>query len=97
MSYSIIETNMPNDQANNEQQPVKKVRDHNPHSMPHRPESKEAISKTQKARWAMLRQIVDKKTISEDRVREIVKETIANFIKNETTPVNNDKPIEIRL
>lgn len=97
MSYSIIETNMLNDQTNNEQQPVKKVRDHNPHSMPHRPESKEAISKTQKARWAMLRQIVDNKTVTEARVREIVKETIADYIKIKATPVDNNKPINIRL
>ena len=93
MSYSIIETNMLNDQTNNEQQPVKKVRDHNPHSMPHRPESKEAISKTQKARWAMLRQIVDNKTVTEARVREIIKETINEYLaKNSTDLKNNNRP-----
>lgn len=97
MNYSI----MPNDQTNNKQQPVKKVRDHNgnhsPHSMPHRPESKDAISKTMKTRWAMLRQIIDQKTVTEDRVREIVRETIADYIKNNATPVNNNKTIDIRL
>lgn len=93
---------MLNDQTNNKQQPVKKVRDHNgihnPHSMPHRPESKDAISKTQKARWAMLRQIVDQKTVTEDRVKEIVRETVADYIKNNATPVEtNKRPIDINL
>lgn len=91
MSYSIIETNMLNDQTNNEQQPVKKVRDHTPHSMPHRPESKEAISKTQKSRWAMLRQIVDKKTVTEERVREIIQETIKEYLAKNAKPVDNTK------
>lgn len=102
MSYTI-EEKMLNNQTNNEPiQPVKKVRDHRGERNPHwggkmTQRSKDLISTKQRQRWATLRQIVDKKTVTEDRVREIVKETIANFIKNETTPVNNDKPIEIRL
>lgn len=91
---------MLNDQINSEQQLVKKTKDHsgihNPHSMPHRPESKQAISKTQKARWAMLRQIVDNKTVTEARVREIVRETLADYIKNNAIMEIN-RPIDIKL
>jgi hypothetical protein len=53
----------------------------------HRPESKEAISKTQKARYNLLRMAVEKAT-NEDRIREVVKEEIQKLI-NESKPVNN--------
>lgn len=101
MSYSIIDEYMLNNQLNNEQQPVKK-RDHwnekNPHYQhPHSPEAKEAISKTQKARWAMLRQIVDNKIVTEERVREIIRETIDDYLKNNAAPIENNKPINIQL
>lgn len=93
---------MPNDQMNNTIQPGKKARDHsgdrNPHyNHPHSDSAKAAISSRQKARYEMLRQIVDKKTVTEDRVREIIKETIADYIKNNATSVDNNKPINIRL
>ena len=89
---------MPNDQI----QQVKKVRDHsgvrNPHyNHPHSDSAKAAISAKQRQRYEMLRQIVDKKTVSEERVREIVRETIADYIKNNASPVANNKPINIRL
>lgn len=98
----IIEENMLNDQTNNEQLPVKKARDHsgvrNPHyNHPHSDKAKAAISSRQKARYEMLRQIVNQKTLTEDRVREIIKETVADYIKNNATPVNNNKTIDIRL
>lgn len=93
---------MPYNQMNNAVQQVKKIRDHsgarNPHYQhPHSDKAKAAISSSLKSRYEMLRQIVDQKTVSEDRVREIVRETIADFIKNETTQVNNNRPIDIHL
>ena len=62
------------------EEPVKKVRDHrnekNPHfNHPHSDSAKAAISAKQRQRYEMLRQIVNNKTISEERVREIVRET----------------------
>lgn len=89
---------MPNDQI----QQVKKVRDHsgvrNPHyNHPHSDSAKAAISAKQRQRYEMLRQIVDQKTVTEDRVKEIVRETVADYIKNNATPVNNNKTIDIRL
>ena len=80
-------------------EPVKKVRDHsgqrNPHyNCPHSPESKEAISQTQKARYDLLRAAVEKakNPLTEERVKEIVRETVADYIKN-----NTNKSIDIRL
>ena len=81
---------------------VKKVRDHsgcrNPHfNHPHSDTAKAAISAKQRQRYEMLRQIVDNKTVTEQRVREIVKETIDDYNKNNATPVNNNKKIDIKL
>lgn len=101
MSYTI-EQKMLNNQTNNEPMlPVKK-RDHRGEKNPHwgckmSQRSKDLISTKQRQRWATLRQIVDKKTVTEDRVREIVKETIADYIKNNATPIDNNKPINIHL
>ena len=53
----------------------------------HSPESREAISKTQKTRYDLLRMAVEKAT-NEDRIREVVKEEIQKLI-NESQPVNN--------
>lgn len=105
MSYSIIESEMVNDQINNEPvQPIKRVRDHrnekNPHyNKPHSPEAKAAISATQKTRYELLRNAVEKANnqISESRVREIVKETINEYLAKNAKPVENNKKINITL
>lgn len=105
MSYNIIDENMLCDQMNNELiQPAKKIRDHsgskNPHyNKPHRPEAKAAIAAKQRQRYEMLRQIVDNKTVTEARVREIVRETIKEYLAKNSVPAetNNNKPIDIRL
>ena len=94
---------MPNDQMNNIPVQPGKKRNHqgelNPHYQhPHSDKAKAAISSRQKARYEMLRQIVDKKTVSEERVREIVKETIDEYLTKHAIPVeNNNKKIDIRL
>lgn len=94
---------MLNDQINKETfQPIKKVRDHrnekNPHyNKPHSDSAKAAISAKQRQRYEMLRQIVDNKTVTEARVREIIKETIDDYLKKHAIPVDNKKPINIRF
>ena len=93
---------MPNDQMNNTIQPGKKIRDHsgarNPHyKHPHSDSAKAAISSKLKARYETIRQVIDQNPITEDRIKEIVRETVADYIKNNATPVNNNKTIDIRL
>lgn len=97
MSYFIISE----DQMKT-QEPVKKVRDHRGEKNPHfghvmKPESREAIANKQRQRYELLRQIVDKKTVSEERVREIVKETVQDYLAKFTKPINNNQRIDIRL
>jgi hypothetical protein len=96
MSYFILDEQMT--------EPVKKVRDHRGERNPHfghimKQESREAIANKQRQRYEMLRQIVDNKTVTEARVREVIKETInENLAKNAVPAENkNDKPIDIRL
>lgn len=107
MSYSMIDENILTDNQelinmDGNNIPMKK-RNHqgefNPHyNHPHSDKAKAAISAKQRQRYEMLRQIVNQKTITEERVREIIKETIADYIKNETNPVEtNKRPIDIRL
>lgn len=94
---------MLNDQTNNEQQQVKKIRDHsgarNPHyNHPHSESAKAAISSKLKARYETIRQVIDQNPITEDRIKEIVRETVADYIKNNATPVEtNKRPIDIYL
>ena len=49
--------------------------------------------------YELLRQIVDKKTVSEERVREIVKETVQDYLAKFAKPIqnNNNQRIDIRL
>ena len=96
MSYLTIEEHM--------EEQVKKVRDHRGERNPHfghimKQESREAIANKQRQRYEMLRQIVDNKTVTEARVREIIKETINEYQAKNAVPAENknDKPIDIRL
>lgn len=95
MSYFIIDEEQM-------KEPVKKDRDHKGEKNPHfghvmKPESREAIANKQRQRYELLRQIVDKKTVSEERVREIVKETVQDYLAKFTKPINNNQRIDIRL
>ena len=95
MSYFILDEEQM-------KEPVKKVRDHKGEKNPHfghvmKPESREAIANKQRQRYELLRQIVDKKTVSEERVREIVKETVQDYLAKFTKPINNNQRIDIRL
>ena len=77
--------------------PVKK-RDHKGEKNPHfghvmSPKSKQAISTQQSLRYAAIRQLINQKPLTEDRVREIIKETIDNYLaKNSTEVKNNNRP-----
>lgn len=75
-------------------EPEKKVRDHrgqrNPHyNKPHSPKSKMAISKTQKARYELLRKAVNQAAVNDDKIRQVVKEELVKFLK-EVIPVKPD-------
>ena len=83
---------------NNENVNTKPKRDFSGSNNPHfghiqSPQSRAAISSKQKERYSMLRQIVrnSRNAITEERVRQIVSETIADFVKN------NKRPISINL
>ena len=83
---------------NNEKENAKPKRDFSGSNNPHfghiqSPQSRAAISSKQKERYSMLRQIVknSRNTITEERVRQIVSETIADYVKN------NKRPIPINL
>ena len=83
---------------NDEKENTKPKRDFSGSNNPHfghiqSPQSRAAISSKQKERYSMLRQIVknSRNTITEERVRQIVSETIADYVKN------NKRPIPINL
>ena len=63
-----------------------------------RPESVEAIRSKQLENWERIRSAVEQANnpITEERVKQIIRETLADYIKNETQQVNN-KTIDIRL
>ena len=95
MSYFIIDEEQM-------KEPVKKVRDHRGEKNPHfghvmKPESREAIANKQRQRYELLRQIVDKKTVSEERVREIIKETVQDYLSRNAVQTNNNRPNNIPL
>jgi hypothetical protein len=95
MSYFIISEEQM-------KEPVKKVRDHRGEKNPHfghvmKPESREAIANKQRQRYELLRQIVDKKTVSEERVREIIKETVQDYLSRNAVQTNNNRPNNIPL
>lgn len=82
--------------------PVKKVRDHrgekNPHyNHPMTQDSRNAIAASQRARYDYYRKAAAN-IVTEDRVREIIKETIDSYLaKNSTEPKNNNRPNNIPL
>ena len=76
--------------------PVKKVRDHraekNPHyNHPMTQESRNAISASQKARYSYYKTAIAN-MMTEDRVREIIKETIENYLSQNLLETKNNRP-----
>lgn len=81
-------------------EPVKKVRDHRGANNPHyghimKPASKDAISRSQKARYDYYKHAVAN-MMTEDRVREIIKETIDSYLSQNILEKNN-RPNNIPL
>ena len=83
--------------------PVKK-RDHRAKLNPHfghvmKPKSRKAIASKQRLRYDLMRSALEqsKNSVSEERVREIVKETVRDYLTNNTLEVNNKKLNNIPL
>ena len=66
------------------------------HMQPHTDESKRKISESQRSRYDYYRKAAAN-MMTEDRVREIIKETINDYFKKNTTEVKNNKPNNIPL
>ena len=96
MSYLIDDKQM------STSEPVKK-RDHrkekNPHwNHPMSDDSKKRISSAQSLRYSAIRQLINQKPLTEDRIREIITETITKYLsKNITEFKNNNRPNNIPL
>ena len=80
--------------------PVKK-RDHRKEKNPHfgcvmSDDSKKRISDQQSLRYSAIRQLLTQKPLTEDRVREIIKETIDNYL-TKNVELKNNKPNNIPL
>ena len=96
MNYFII----PEEQMTTPEQ-VKKVRDHSGEKNPHyghamQPTSKNAISRSQRARYDYYRHAVAN-MMTEDRVREIIKETVQDYLSRNAVQTNNNRPNNIPL
>ena len=79
----------------------KKVRDHKGEKNPHfghkmQPASRKAIAQSQRSRFDYYRKAAAN-MMTEDRVREIITETINDYFKKNTTEVKNNKPNNIPL
>ncbi len=95
MSYLIL----PEEQMTTPEQ-VKKVRDHKGEKNPHfghimKPASKNAIARSQRARYDYYKHAVAN-MMTEDRVREIIKETIDSYLSQNLLE-KNYKPNNIPL
>ena len=62
----------------------------------HRPDSVKAISATQKARFEFYKKAADS-IMTEDRVREIITETIENYLSQNVLEAKNNKLKNIPL
>ena len=92
MSYFVIDEEQM-------KEPVKKVRDHKGAKNPHyghimQPASKDAIARSQKARFDYYKHAVEN-ILTEDRVREIIKETIDIYLSQNILENNNRPNIPI--
>ena len=64
----------------------------NHYNHPHTPEAKSKISATQRARYDLLR-----KAVSDDRIRQVVKEEIKKYLAENAIQVNNKPTNNIPL
>ena len=82
-----------------ENQPMKKIRDHRNEKNPHygcvmSDASRDAIAQKQKLRYDLMRSAIEqsRNSVSEERVRQIIKETIDSYLTKNVIPTNNNKP-----
>ena len=76
---------------------MKKPRNYKGELNPHfghkmQPSSREAIAKSQRARYDYYREAAAN-IMTEDKVREIIKETINDYFKRNTTEIKNNIPL----
>ena len=97
MSYFVID-------EEHMKEPVNKTRDHRAERNPHfghvmQPASRDAIASKQRLRYDLMRSALEqsKNSVSEERVREIIKETIDNYLSKNTLETNNNRPNNIPL
>lgn len=90
MSYFPIDTD--NEKLTNEEERVismndeqKKGTSYARHVKPHTEATKRLISQSQLKRYDLLRELAQRGQMTEDRIREIVKETIERYLKNNNT------------
>lgn len=81
--------------------PVKKVRDHKGEKNPHfghvmQQSSRDAIANSQKARFAYYKKAAAN-IVTEDRVREIITETIRDYFNRNAIETKNNRPNNIPL
>lgn len=81
--------------------PVKKVRDHRGEKNPHfghimKPTSKEAIARSQKARYEFYKKAASN-IMTEGRVREIIQETINDYLAKNALENKNNRTNNIPL
>lgn len=94
MSYFILDEEQM-------KEPVKKVRDHRGERNPHfghvmKPTSRDAIARSQKARYDYYKTAVAN-MMTEDRVRQIIKETIDSYLSQNVLETKNNRPNNIPL
>ena len=69
------------------------------HTQPHSDESKTKISKTQQARYNLIRKLIEKsqqQQMTEEKVKNICKEVLSEYIEKYAKPRTN-KPTNINL
>ena len=78
---------------------VKKIRDHKGQKNPHyghamQPASKDAIASKQRLRYDLMRSALEqsKNSVSEERVREIIIETVQDYLSQNAVQTNNNRP-----
>ena len=100
MSYFTLDTNNMNNMIQNTQETTEKKINYARHTQPHSPEAKKRIAETQRERYRMIEALIKKakqKSMTEDRVKEICHEVIAEYFNRNAKLMNNNRPMNINL
>ena len=97
MSYFVID-------EEHMKEPVNKTRDHRAERNPHfghvmQPASRDAIASKQRLRYDRMRSALEqsKNSVSEERVREIIIETVQDYLSRNAVQTNYNRPNNIPL